>query len=48
MQKDLFGNLRKIVMDRGTVFLFKEFQGYCGEEGINHVLIAIRVPRRNG
>lgn len=34
-------------MNRGMVFLSKEFQEYCGVEGIKHVMITIGVPRRN-
>ncbi|KAL0811971.1 hypothetical protein ABMA28_009369 [Loxostege sticticalis] len=46
-QKD-YGNPRRIITDRGTAFTGNEFEGYCQDEGIEHVTIATGVPRGNG
>lgn len=40
----VFGNLRKIVSNRGTAFTSKKFAYYCTEGNINHVLTKTGVP----
>jgi len=47
-QAAIFGNPRRIISDRGTAFTSKEFETYCEEENIEHILITIGVPRGNG
>lgn len=47
-QQQIFGNPACIVSDRGTAFSSKEFQDYCDNEGIKHVLITTGLPRANG
>lgn len=47
-QSIIFGNPRRIILDRGTAFTPNDFQGYCKEEHIEHVLITTGIPRANG
>lgn len=47
-QAIVFGNPRKIISDRGTVFSSQEFADYCKEQNIMHTLITTGVPRANG
>lgn len=42
-----FGNPRRIVTDRGTAFTSEDFNNYCRDEKIQHVLITTGVPRGN-
>lgn len=44
----IFGFPARIVSDRGTAFTSKEFQNYCNDHGIKHVLNAVATPRANG
>ena len=46
-QSAVFGNPRRIILDRGTAFLPTEFKDYCSDEGIQHSIIATGVPRGN-
>lgn len=43
-----FGNPHRLVSDRGTAFTSHEFEDYCKNEGIDHILITTGVPRGNG
>lgn len=47
-QAAIFGNPRRIISDRGTAFTSEEFETYCKDENIEHILITIGVPRANG
>ena len=47
-QSYVFANPRRLISDRGTAFTSKEFENYCREEGIEHVLITTGIPRANG
>jgi len=47
-QATIFGNPKRIISDRGTCFTSKDFQQYCKEENIQHVLITTGIPRANG
>ena len=47
-QSILFGNLRRIISDRGTAFTSAAFEDYCRTEHIQHVLTTTGVPRANG
>jgi len=44
-QSVVFGNPRRIISDRGAAFTSNDFQSYCREENIEHVLITTGVPR---
>jgi len=44
----IFGNPRRIISDRGVAFASNDFQSYCREENIEHVLITTGMPRSNG
>lgn len=48
IQKSVFGNPMRIISDRGTAFSSHEFERYCEEEGIQHILITTGLPRVNG
>lgn len=48
LQRQIFGNSAFIISNRGTAFLSKEFQDYCDDKGIKHILITIGLPRANG
>ncbi|XP_053968882.1 uncharacterized protein K02A2.6-like [Anastrepha ludens] len=43
-----FGVPARIVTDRGTAFTSNDFQKYCKDNDIKHILNAIRTPRANG
>ncbi|GFT89445.1 pro-Pol polyprotein [Trichonephila clavipes] len=47
-QQKTFGNPIRIISDRGSAFTSKSFNDYCDEENIQHLQIAIGVPRGNG
>lgn len=47
-QATVFCNPRRIVTDRGTAFTSSEFEGYCKEQNIEHILTTTGVPRANG
>lgn len=47
-QQKIFGNPSRIISDRGTAFTAEEFENYCSEENIKHILITTGVPRSNG
>lgn len=47
-QSAIFGNLRCIVSDQGSVFTSYDFKEYCKDEAIEHVTIVTGVPRGNG
>lgn len=47
-QANIFGNPKNIISDRGTGFTSHEFEQYCKEESIQHILITTGVPRANG
>jgi len=47
-QANIFGNPRRIISDRGTSFTSNDFEQYCKEERIEHVLITTGVQRANG
>lgn len=48
MQKSIFGNLGRIISDRGTGFTSTEFKNYCCKHGIEHIKITAGFPRANG
>lgn len=48
MQKQIFGNPKQIITDRGTAFTSKEFSDYCETEAITHRTITTGLPRANG
>lgn len=43
-----FGNLSRIITDRGSVYTSADFKEYCSEEQIKDILITTGVPRGNG
>lgn len=47
-QQSIFGNRKQIVSDRGTAFTSNDFEQYCADEDIRHLLITTGVPRGNG
>lgn len=47
-QQQIFGNPRRIISDRGSVFTADVFRDYCESENIEHHQIATGVPRGNG
>jgi len=47
-QQKVFGNPCRIISDRGSAFTSDNFQNYCREENIEHILITTGVPRGNG
>lgn len=48
VQQAIFGNLQRIISDRGAAFTSGEFQEYCASENIEHIKVTTGVPRRNG
>ncbi|GFS48055.1 retrovirus-related Pol polyprotein from transposon 17.6 [Trichonephila inaurata madagascariensis] len=50
LQQKTFGNLVRIITDRGSAFTSKLFNDYCTvcEENIQHLQIATGIPRGNG
>lgn len=44
----LFGAPTRIITDRGTAFTAKDFQLFCENYGIKHILNAVASPRANG
>jgi len=48
LQQTTFGNPRRIISDRGSAFTSKEFNDFCEEEQIEHVVITTGIPRGNG
>jgi len=47
-QQKVFGNPCRIISDRGSAFTSDDFQNYCREENIEHILITTGVSRGNG
>ena len=47
-QSVIFGNPKRIISDRGTAFTAKNFEQYCKEAEIQHILITTGIPRSNG
>ncbi|XP_076660118.1 uncharacterized protein LOC143363405 [Halictus rubicundus] len=47
-QQKVFGNPERIISDRGAAFTSVDFQNYCMDEGIRHILVTTGVPRGNG
>lgn len=47
-QQAVFGNPGRIITDKGSAFTSNEFQIYCANEGIKHVIITTGVARGNG
>jgi len=47
-QQKVFGNPYRIISNRGSAFTSNDFQNYCREENIEHILITMGVPRGNG
>lgn len=47
-QQKILGNLRRIITDRGSAFTSVDFQNYCNEENIEHIVITTGVSRGNG
>lgn len=43
-----FGMPKILVTDRGTAFTSSNFEGYCSENDIQHIKVAVRTPRANG
>lgn len=49
LQRQVFGDPACIISDRGTAFSSKEFNDYCDNGGIKHILITTTgLPRANG
>lgn len=49
--EDLFNDFAvpvRIISDRGTAFTSSQFQGFCSDKGIKHILNAVACPRANG
>jgi transposase InsO family protein len=46
--KQVFGNPRTIITDRGSAFTCTDFQQYCTDENIKHINVTTGVPRGNG
>ena len=47
-QATTLGNPRRIVSDHDTAFTSNDFEAYCKNEKIQHVLITTGIPRANG
>ncbi|GBO26305.1 Pro-Pol polyprotein [Araneus ventricosus] len=47
-QKSVFGNPRRIISDKGSAFMSKEFDDYCSSESIQHFYVTTGLPRANG
>lgn len=47
-QSVTFGNLWRIISDRGVAFISRESAEYCQQENSHHSLITTGVPRANG
>jgi len=48
VQKQIFGNPKRIITDKGTAFTSQEFKDYCEIEEIQHLTITTGLPRANG
>ena len=48
VQKNVFGNPKQIISDRGTAFTSEECKEYCNQEGIKHMTVTTGLPRANG
>jgi len=46
-QSVIFGNLQRTILDRGTVFPPKNFDNYCKDQEVEHIIIVMGIPRRN-
>jgi hypothetical protein len=46
--KQVFGNPRTIITNRGSAFTCTDFQQYCTDENIKHINVTTGVPRGNG
>lgn len=46
--QEIFGNPERLISDRGSAFTSHEFENYCKENFIEHILITTGVPRGNG
>ena len=44
----MFENPSKIVLDRETALLFKDFEEYCPDQNIGRIKITVGIPRENG
>ncbi|KMQ83464.1 blastopia polyprotein [Lasius niger] len=47
-QAIVFGNPLRIILDRGSAFTSGDFENYCKEQKIEHILITTGLPRANG
>lgn len=47
-QSRIFGNPRRIISDLGSTFTSSDFQEYCREGGMQHILTTTGMPRANG
>lgn len=47
-QATVFGNPKRIISNRGTAFTSGDFQKYCQDKGIQHILTTTGIPRANG
>jgi len=47
-QSVIFGNSKRVISDRGTAFISKDFDNYCKDQEIKHITIATGVSRGNG
>jgi len=43
----IFGNLRRIILNRSAAFTSNDFQNYCKKQNIEYVLITTEIPRAN-
>lgn len=48
LQNDIFGNPAIIITGKGLAFISNEFETYCKEQNIEHVLITRGASRENG
>lgn len=48
IQQAIFGNLRRIITDKGTAFTSSRFRSYCEKERIELIHATTGVPRGNG
>lgn len=48
LQQKTFGNLSRIISDKGGAFMSAEFKEFCVTENTEHVTITTGIPRENG
>lgn len=48
IQQKTFSNPEHIISNRGTAFTSIDFEEYCSQENIEHIITTTGVPRGNG